>query len=430
MRLNEDFLHYIWQYRLLTSLDLYCTNGSKLEIIDPGAFNTHAGPDFSTAKLRIGGTLWAGNVEIHLRASDWLLHDHQEDRLYDTVILHVVYEDDAEICRTDGSVIPVLLVKELIPESLLQRYRSLLDNRNAFPCEHHMPQTDPAVSTKVLATMAAARLAEKSAELESLMLKNKYNWNETFHQLLIRNFGFKVNNIPFEMMAAGLPATLFAKHRHQPLQIEALLFGQSGFLEGEFTDLYPRQLQAEYIFLRKKYQLQPLDSSLWKFLRMRPQNFPLLRIAQLAGMLSGNTPAIADVLAAGELSDLLSLFVPVAVHPYWTDHDQFDQQCKPLSLMLGKRSVELLIINAVCVILYHYGWYFGLPAMQQRALSFLQKIPAEHNAVTQLYKKSGLTIQSAWDSQGVLQLHHKCCMLKKCLSCPIGMDIVTKPVSI
>jgi len=426
MRLNEDFLHYIWQYRLLASPDLYCTDGSKLDIIDPGTPNIHSGPDFSTAKLRIGGALWAGNVEIHIKASDWLLHHHDQDRLYDTVILHVVYEDDAGICRMDGSVIPVLRVKNLIPETMLQRYRSLIDGRTLFPCSNQIGLTAPSISRKVLETMAMARLADKSAELELLMGKNRYNWNESFHQLLIRNFGFKVNNVPFELLAAGLPATLLAKHRNQPLQIEALLFGQAGFLEGDFMDSYPRKLQTEYLFLRKKYQLVPLDKSLWKFLRMHPQNFPVLRIAQLAGMMTGNTPAIADMLGAADLQSLILLFTPLAVHPYWNNHDQFDKNCKPMSLSLGRKSVENLIINTVCVILYHYGRYFGLPEMQQRAIGFLQRIAAENNAVTAAYKKSGLGVKSAWDSQAVLQLYKKCCTLKKCLDCPIGRDILTR----
>jgi hypothetical protein len=426
MRLNEDFLHYIWHYRLLTSRDLYCNDGSKLEIIDPGVPNTHAGPDFSTAKLRIGGTLWAGNVEIHLKSSDWLLHRHQTDRLYDTVILHVVFEDDAEISRMDGSVIPVLLIKDLIPEALLERYRSLIDGRSVFPCASRIGQTAASISRKVLDTMVAERLAEKSAELELLMGKNKYNWNETFHQLLIRNFGLKVNQVPFELLAAGLPATLLAKHRNQPLQIEALLFGQAGFLEGDFNDNYPRKLQAEYDFLRKKYKLVPLDKSLWKFMRMHPQNFPILRIAQLAGIMTGNSPAIADILSCVDLPSLFSLFTPLVVHPYWNDHYQFDKRCKQMSLQLGKKSVELLIINTVCVILFHYGQYFSLPEMQQRAFAFLRKIPAENNSLIAAYKEAGLTIKSASDSQAVLQLNKKCCSLKKCLDCAIGIDIVSR----
>ncbi|MET1054111.1 MAG: DUF2851 family protein [Pedobacter sp.] len=430
MRLNEDFLHYIWQYRLLTRLDLYCTDGAKLEIIDTGSPNTHAGPDFSSARLRIAGTLWAGNVEIHVKASEWLLHHHQQDRLYDTVILHVVYEDDAVICRTDGSLIPVLLLKDLIPDDMLQRYRSLLDGRSFFPCAGQISQADPAIIRKVLDTMAAERLAEKSAELEVLMVKNKYNWNETFHQLLIRNFGFKVNTIPFELLAAELPATLLGRHRNQALQIEALLFGQAGFLEGDFVDSYPRQLQAEYVFLRKKYQLVPLDPSLWKFLRMHPQNFPVLRIAQLAGMLTGNTPAIPDILAAGKLPSLISLFTPVSVHPYWKDHSHFDKICKPMELRLGRKSVDILIINVVCVILYHYGGYFGIPEIRQRSVSFLKSIPAEDNGVVRKYKAAGLKLKSASDSQAILQLHKNYCATKKCLNCAVGIDIVTKRDSI
>jgi len=424
MRLNEDFLHYIWQYRLLTSLDLYCTDGLRLEIIDPGIPNTHAGPDFSTARLRIGGQLWVGNVEIHLRASDWLQHQHQENSLYDTVILHAVYENDAEICRTNGSRIPVLLMKDLLPETMLQRYRALLEARNFFPCAAQIGQTDPSVIRNTLHTAAIERLQQKSADLELLMTRNKYNWTETFHQLLIRNFGFKVNNVPFELLAAGLPATLLARHRNQPLQIEALLFGQAGFLEGDFKDSYPRQLQTEYAFLRKKYQLMPLDHAIWKFLRMHPQNFPVLRIAQLAGMLTGNSPAISDVLGAADLQSLIRLFAPTSVHPYWNDHFNFDKGCKAMKLKPGRKSIENLIINTVCVMMYHYGEYFCVPEFQQRAITFLKKMPPEQNAITRAYKKAGLILTNAWDSQAVLQLYKYSCLLRKCLNCDIGRNLI------
>lgn len=424
MRLNEDFLHYIWQYRLLTSIGLYCTDGSKLEIIDPGSPNTHAGPDFSEARLRIGGQMWIGNVEIHLSASDWLLHQHQDNRLYDTVILHVVYEDDAQISRTDGSNIPVLLVKDLLPQAMLERYRALLDARNFFPCANQISQAHPLTLRNVLDTAANERLHQKSADLDVLMTRNKYNWSETFHQLLIRNFGFKVNNVPFELLAAGLPATLLARHSNQPLQIEALLFGQAGFLEGNFTDIYPRQLQTEYAFLRKKYQLVPLDRSIWKFLRMHPQNFPVLRIAQLAGMLMGNSPAISDVLASTDLRSTIRLFAPPAVHPYWKNHSDFDKSSKVMKLNPGRKSIENLIINTVCVMMYHYGQYFFVPEFQQRAISFLKKIPAEHNSITEAYKKAGVIFNSAWDTQAVLQLYKYHCSLRKCLKCGIGRDLI------
>ncbi|SEB08451.1 DUF2851 family protein [Pedobacter hartonius] len=426
MRLNEDFLHYIWQYRLLTRLDLYCTNGETLQIIHPGSRNTNAGPDFNTAKLRIGGQLWVGDVEIHVRASDWLLHHHQENRSYDSVILHVVCEDDAVICRTDGSLVPVFLLKDLIPEAMFGKYRALLEGRNFFPCAQQIGQVDHITVQRMLNRMVTERFLEKTAELEFHLEQNHHNWNETFHMLLIRNFGFRVNNLPFQLLAAGLPATLLAKHRDQPLQIEALLFGQAGFLEGDFKDSYPRQLQSEYLFLKKKYQLQPEDKSLWKFLRMHPQNFPVLRIAQLAGMLTGSSHLFAEIIGLNDLKELRRLFSPGEVHPYWKDHVNFDRGRREMPVRLGRKSAENLIINTVCFILYCYGTYFNLPELKQRATGFLKKIPAERNAVTAHYRKAGLKLSTAYDSQAVLQLHKYCCSSRKCLNCEIGIEIITK----
>jgi hypothetical protein len=426
MRLNEDFLHYIWQYRLLTRLDLRCTSGEKLQIIDPGSLNTDAGPDFNAARLKIGGQLWVGNIEIHVRASDWIFHHHQGDRSYDTVILHAVYEDDAVICRTDGSPVPVLSLKDLIPEGMLGRYRTLLDGRNFFPCAKQVVQVEKVIVKRTLDRMVIERFQEKAAELERIMGGNRNNWNETFHILLMRNFGFRVNNLPFELLASGLPATLLAKHRDQPLQIEALLFGQAGFLEGNFKDSYPRQLQSEYSFLKKKYGLQTGDKSRWKFARMHPQNFPVLRIAHLAGILSGRSNLLAEILELHHLKDLIRLFSTVPVHPYWKDHSDFDRGCRVISVRLGRKSAENLIINTVCLTLYSYGTYFDLPQLNQRAMGFLKTIPAERNAITERYSKAGLKLSTAYDSQAILQLYKRRCSLKQCLRCEIGLDILTK----
>jgi len=426
MRLNEDFLHYIWQYRLLTRLNLYCTNGETLQIIHPGLRNTNAGPDFSTAKLRIGGQLWVGDVEIHVKASDWLLHHHQKNPSYDTVILHAVCEDDAPICRTDGSLVPVLLLKDLVPEAMFGKYRALIEGRSFFPCAQQVGQLDGLAVKKMLNRMVTERFREKTAELEHHLEQNHHNWNETFHMLLIRNFGFRVNNLPFQLLAAGLPATLLAKHRNQPLQIEALLFGQAGFLEGDFRDSYPRQLQSEYRFLKKKYQLQAGDQSLWKFLRMHPQNFPVLRIAQLAGMLAGSSQLFAEVLELCDLKELLRLFSPGQVHHYWKDHVNFDSARREMPVQLGRKSAENLIINTVCLILYCYGTYFSQPELKQRAIALLKRIPAERNAVTAHYRKAGLKLATAYDSQAVLQLHKHFCSARKCLNCEIGREIITK----
>lgn len=362
MQLKEDFLHYIWQYRLLYSRNLYCTQGQPIRILHPGTLNFNAGPDFSLAKLEIDGQLWVGNIEIHVKSSDWLLHQHHTDPAYDTVILHAVYEHDAIVTRTDGSLIPILLLKGLVPEHLLNNYLQLIANRNFFPCIRHIAKVDQLVFKQVLAQQVEERLLEKCAGISKKMELNKNHWTETFYYLLLRNFGFKVNAVPFELLADLLPSILLAKHRDNPIKVAALLFGQAGFLDKDFTDSYPRQLKAEYLFLQKKYQLRPMEKSVWKFLRMHPQNFPMLRIAQLAALIVQHSEIFTLMLKENSFKALKKMFENIAVHPYWENHTHFDQTSKPIPTRLGVKSIESLLVNTVCVLLYRYGGYFSKPA--------------------------------------------------------------------
>jgi len=425
MQLNEDFLQYVWKYRLLTRRDVYCTNGELLRIIHPGALNSNAGPDFSTAKLVIGGQSWVGDVEIHNRSSDWIFHGHQQDKSYDKVILHAVYEEDEVICRTDGTTIPVLVLKGLIPESLRDNYEKLMGG-NFFPCEKQIGLVNQGTVAKMLDQMIIERFIEKTAQLDEKMSQNNHYWNETFYGLLMRNFGFKVNAVPFELLAAGLPITILAKHRDNPLQVEALLFGQAGFLEGDFKDDYPRKLKAEYLFLRKKYLLIPGEPSIWKFMRMHPQNFPVLRIAQAAGLLRSREHLFTDLLQETDLKKLISIFSQIAVHPYWKTHSNFDRECKPMSVKLGRKSIENLIINTICQMQYCYGNYFKLTALTKRSIFLLKNIPAEQNVILLKYCKAGAEVSSAYESQAVLQLNKNWCSQKKCLNCRIGVEILNK----
>lgn len=426
MQLNEEFLHYIWRFRLLNKRMLCCSNGAVLQVIHPGTLNTNAGPDFSFAQLCVGGDTWLGNIEIHVRASDWLLHRHHLDPSYDTVILHVVYEDDFAIYRTDGTLIPVLSLKGLLPELQLATYAGLLEARSAFPCARQIGTIGHGVISAMLERMIRARFEEKSAMVAEKSLLNQSHWNETFYYLLLRNFGFKVNAVPFELLADALPARLILRHRDNPLQIEAFLFGQAGFLEDNFTDAYPLQLKAEYFFLKKKYALQPLSKSVWHYLRMRPQNFPARRIAQLAALLSGKHHFLPQILENMPLKELKSLFRPQEVNIYWETHHHFDRAVKKNVLKFGERSVDNLIINTVCLALYSYGQAFGQQKYMDRAMTLLKEIPAERNSILNEYVKNGLRINSAYFSQAVLQLNKSYCNQKKCLNCNIGIKILNK----
>jgi hypothetical protein len=424
MQLNEDFLHFIWQYRLLNSLRTNCSRGESLYIIDQGQRNSNAGPDFSMARIEIGGQLWIGNIEIHLKSSDWLLHGHHSDPLYNSVILHAVYDNDQEIVRTDGSVIPVLILKGLIPEEMLRNYQLLLTDRGFFPCCKLIGDVKPATISDMLNRTVQERLVAKAAELQARIERSRYDWSGTFYFLLLRGFGFKINSVPFEILADNLQLRILFLHRDNPLQINALLFGMAGFLEGSFTDQYPRQLQAEYLFLKQKYNLSTGDNSIWKFMRIRPQNFPVLRIAQLAALFLSSANIFAELLDCADADTLRQLFRFAAIDPYWHDHSHFDRLCKPHAVAIGRNSVEHLIINSICLFLYCYGTYHHQEKYKHRALQLLLTIRAERNIIIAEYARYGVKAKNAFDTQALLQLNKEYCSAKKCLNCIIGRELI------
>ena len=426
MLFNEDFLHYIWKWRLLIDRNLHCTSAEALSIDDPGVLNTNAGPDFSFAKLRIGTTAWIGNIEIHYHSSDWLLHNHHHDQSYDSVILHAVYIDDFAIYRTDGTLIPVLILKGLVPEERIKSYLSLIAETNPFPCSRQINKVDSHTISQMVDKVIHERLEEKFAEVTAKLLLNHNNWDETFYYVMLKNFGFKINAVPFEMLADALPSSILIKHRDDPLQLAALLFGQAGFLSMAFKDKYPQQLRAEYDFLRKKYNLHPIPRSLWKFLRMRPQNFPTRRIAQLAALLLHKHHFLSLIIERTELKEFYALFKPAEINDYWKDHFRFDRTVNNTHLQFGRKSIENLIINSVCTILYSYGKSLNMSSLVEKAFSLLRRIPAERNAITEKYTEAGLCVKTAYESQSVLHLNKNYCIQKKCLNCIIGIKILNK----
>ncbi|HQS50967.1 MAG TPA: DUF2851 family protein, partial [Daejeonella sp.] len=301
MILNEDLLHYIWKFRLYHLSDLKSTSGESLDIIRPGHHNQHAGPDFSNAKIRIGDTLWAGNVEIHIRSSDWYRHQHQFDKAYDNVILHVVAYHDQEIFRADGTEIAVLEIGNLIPEEIAQNYEDLMAGLNWIPCERKIKQVDKFFINTCLTRVLIERLEEKSELIDALLIEVKGSWNDAFYISLARNFGFKTNALPFEMLARSLPQSLLARYKDRSFQIEALIFGQAGFLDNKLKDPYPQLLRKEYLFLRKKHGLRPIDKYLWKYMRLRPRNFPSVRLAQFAALIIRSNHLFSKIIDENDI---------------------------------------------------------------------------------------------------------------------------------
>ncbi|MFW0718785.1 DUF2851 family protein [Pedobacter sp. N23S346] len=424
MNFPEDFLHYVWQFRSFDYKDLTVVGGENLTIIHQGFLNKNAGPDFSNAKIKIGETVWAGNVEIHIKSSDWLKHNHQIDQSYDNVILHVVYEDDVEIKRMDGSVLPVLVLKDRISSELIDRYANLFLTLNDFPCAAQIQTVDPLIIDSFLSRTLIERFEQKTQTVLETLIQSKGNWDETFYHFLARNFGFKVNALPFELVAKVVPQQIFGKHKNNPQQIEALVFGSAGFLNDEFKEEYPELLKKEFQFLQKKYNIKPVEATNWKFMRMRPQNFPTIRLAQFAALITKSNHLFSKIIEIQGLAELRSLFENLPVNSYWQSHYHFKKTAESVSIQIGKSSIDNILLNTIALFLFAYGKHTGTQFYISRAIRLLESLPAEKNAITDKFIEAGVKIENAFASQAILQLKKQYCDQKKCLSCGIGIKIL------
>ncbi|MFA6084478.1 DUF2851 family protein [Mucilaginibacter sp.] len=425
MLFTEDFLHYVWKFRLFDRINLQTTEGEELEVYATGLHNTHAGPDFQNARIRINETTWAGNAELHLSSSDWKRHGHTADNAYDNVILHVVYRDDEPLIRTDGRRVPTLELKDRISSDLYNRYHNLIFGaKTIIPCEASIASVDGLTMENWLTRILVERLEKKSETVITALNLNRGDWEETFYQFLAANFGFKNNALPFELMAKSLPQNILAKHKNNPMQIEALIFGQAGFLNDDFTDEYPRSLKKEYEFLKKKFNLTPIENHLWKFLRMRPQNFPTIRLAQFAALVVQSNHLFSKVLETKEMKALRDLFSNIQINNYWETHYRFDKESKPVGKHLGAASVDTILLNTVALFLFSYGRHLQQQYYISRSLKLLENIPGEQNSIMTDFANLGLKINTAFESQALLELKNNYCDYKKCLQCGVGIKIL------
>jgi hypothetical protein len=417
--MSEDFLHYIWRSRNFDGHELMTTNGIPIEIIHPGTHNTHAGPDFVQAQVRIGDIRWAGNVEIHLQASQWAQHRHQHDKAYNNVVLHVVLEADKPAFNEHGEEIPCLSLSNRLPTDAVARYEQLMEAALFVPCERRLKDVPTVIHLQCHDRMLVERMEEKTATVAHLLAQTNNHWGEAFYMALARNFGLKVNADPFEELARSLPFNIILRHTAQPLQVEALLFGQAGFLTEQMQEPYPEQLRKEYHFLRQKYQLQPLDRVQWKMLRLRPAGFPTIRIAQFAYLLSSSEHLFSKILEANTVRQLEHLFYG-NVNEYWQTHYTFETVSAKRQKHLGKAFIHLIIINTIVPFLYHYGNMRQLSEYKERSMRLLEQLPGEANSVLDAWAQLGMTAKDAWQSQALLHLHKHYCSAKRCTNCNIG----------
>ncbi|WP_338351176.1 DUF2851 family protein [Nonlabens tegetincola] len=420
--MQEDFIHYLWKFKKLSGIPLTTTDGVDLVIQSLGSHNFESGPDFFNARLKIGNQQWAGNVEMHVKASDWFLHGHDDDPAYDNVILHVVWQHDAEISTRDGIKIPVLEVSRFVLENLVMSYRKLFAHKNNqfINCEQDLPNVNEFKLNLWLEKLFINRLQQKSARIRHYLKQSNNDWEAAFFQLLARSFGTKTNADAFEQLAQSIDQATVRKLARDSFQLESALLGQSGLLDEKKEDRYYELCVKEYAFAKAKYQIQPSLTPM-KFFRLRPANFPTVRISQLAMLYHRKPMLFAEVLLAVTKEDVYNLF-EVKASKYWDDHHVFDKKTNDQPKRLTKAFIDLIIINCIVPIKFYYGQQMGKENTEE-LLALMDSVKAESNAVINGFKKL-INVKSALTSQSLLQLKPNYCDRNKCLQCDVGVSLV------
>ncbi|MEE4175881.1 MAG: DUF2851 family protein [Bacteroides sp.] len=417
--MKEEFISYLWKNKLLFPETLFTISGEPVYIQHPGQENHDAGPDFFAARIRIGPTLWVGNVEIHIRSSHWHLHGHQDDPAYDNIILHLVYEHDQEIRSSKGEVFQVLEVRDYFDPRLLKNYERLQASKAWVPCEKQIQGVAGLVWNNWLNRLLVERLEMKSEEVLHFLEYFGNDWDQTFFFLLARNFGFKVNASPFGLMAQRTPHNLLARNRDNLTTLEALLFGQASLLSEDLKDIYPRTLLKEYRHQAIKHDLKPIDRGLWKFARLRPLNFPTIRIAQFAMLFHQSGHLFRNLLETRKANDIQRQ-LRVQASPYWNEHYVFDRKTARKEKPLGKDAINNIIINTLAPVLFIYGRQNMRQDLCDKAMDLLQGTPPENNAIIRNWNSIGVKAQHAADTQALIECKKYYCTPKRCLHCPIG----------
>lgn len=417
----ESLLHYAWKHKLYNPNDYLVDNKTVCEIIDLGLHNTNAGPDFFNAKVRIGDKVWAGNIEIHTNSSDWYKHKHDKDKAYDSVVLHVVeFVDASEIVDSTGRIIPQWQIN--IPPKVKDNYQYLLSNEREIPCIDRISDINSLYLSDWVSALLTERLERKVNGILDLLTRFNNDWNEVLYVTLSRNFGFGVNNDAFERLATSLPLRVIAKHSDSSFQVEALFLGQAGLLDSSSDD-YQSQLKKEYDFLRNKYELQTLQPHLFRNLRVRPNNFPLIKIVQLAELIRKTKHLFSSIINIREIEKYPLIFQG-NVSDYWQSHSQFGQEGRKRERRLSLSSIHILLINTVVPILYAYGNKNNDDSYNERAILLLESLPPESNFIITQFSRMGIHCESAGDSQALIQLKREYCECKKCIYCRIGFRLL------
>lgn len=424
-------MHYVWKHKMFLAGTLVTTDGLKVEVVDPGLQNSDAGPDFFNSKVRIGDTLWVGNVEIHEHSRDWHAHHHDADAAYDNVVLHVVSAADCDVATHSGNRVPQLQLQ--VPAEVLRNYHALLQADRLPPCRAVAAKLPGIVLHSWLSALQAERLADKAEAIMRRVGLANGSWEAACFATLARNCGFGVNADTFELWARSIPLMNVAHHRDDAFQVEAIFMGQAGLLcpdsiaprhrDAALSDDYFRRLSSEYAYLAHKFSLTPIDGHLWRFLRLRPQNFPHIRISQLVALYCSHRAELAGLIDCRTIAQARTA-LSAAATPYWRTHYAFGVESAESEKRLTAASIDIIIINTVVPMLYAYGRHKGDEELCLRAMNFLESLRPEANNIVRLWRECGVVAQNAADSQALIQLKHAYCDRKDCLRCRIGYEFL------
>jgi len=423
--MKEDFLHFIWKNRLFNDISLLTTTGEKITVLNPGIHNFDSGPDFFDAKIQIGDIVWAGNVEIHQKSSDWYVHGHEKDAAYDNVILHVVYQDDIPVYNSNNNQIPTLIISKYLDMNLLKNFNSLIKNKSILRCQNKLQWVDSLVIINYKYKLFFERLEQKNEIIKSMLQKTKNNWNSVLYITLLKYFGGTVNKEAFEQLANLLPYKIFQKYTDNVLKLEALLFGVGGMLnEEKLENTKYCQLRKEYRFLKKKHQLMELDAHIIRFHRLRPVGFPTLRLAQFAMLYHQKKFLFEKLMKIKNPKEAYDILQTTA-DQYWDTHYTFDKLTKTKKKTLGKDFIDRILINVVVPLKFAYQKYLGIDQAED-IVNFMEQIKPEKNRIVDIFHKIKLHSKNALDTQAIIQLNENFCNKDRCLHCDIGHYIISK----
>ena len=420
--MNEAFLHYVWSTLNFDFHRLKTTDGTPVHILHTGTWNTDQGPDFIDAKIQLDRLEWTGNVEIHYKGDDWYNHGHDTDPVYNNVILHIVFEASAkQVCRNDGSPIPEIVLKDRISPHLTRKASELLLSEHQIPCERHLQTIDQDLLKKFISDLSEMRLAEKVLHYQQEIIGVRTDWAQLLWEEIIAYLGHLKNREVFRQIAREVPYKLYCKHLDNPIQAEALLMGTAGLLTGTTHDDYQKKLKKEWTYLSTLYDLSPVHYPL-NFFRMRPANFPTVRLSQVHQLCTRFRP-LTKLFDHEEWTKLLSAKLPST--EYWFEHNRFALSHKARKKEIGRQQKKLLLINCIIPLAIAYGKAHGVDSTLQTSISYLKKLSPEENKLTRYFSTFDIRMQNAWESQGLLRLFGEHCTHKKCLTCRLGKEILS-----